>query len=130
LPIEARYQWITAWLDPQGWQNGTLHLLSDTLPVPWSLELSQILLSSAQYYIENCNTSDDKELFRVKRVVASHLRSMAYYLHPDSLETPEASQLRILYNGDLGSELEKFSGILGFRQRMYQAILRNGEPSG
>lgn len=150
LPIETRCQWVTAWLESQEWNEGTLHLLSNTssnilnpssyleilklllntIPVPWSLELSKILLSSTQIYLKACNAQNNHALSQIKWVAAHHLKSLAYSLHPSSLNTLEISQLRLLYADHLETEFEQVLEILRFRQQMHQALFNKKELSG
>ncbi len=122
LPAEFRCQWITSWLDPPCWDHG-IELLLKTLPTPWSLDVSQILLRSVQKYLETFEGESDKEFSQRKRYMAyNHLPSMAICLHPDSLEIPEMTQLCSLHVNDQAFDLEKVLKILQFRQQMYQVL--------
>jgi Family of unknown function (DUF5691) len=130
LPAEFRCQWITAWLNPLYWDH-RIDLLLQTLPAPWGLDISQTLLRSVQKYLEAFEGEPDKEVLRRKRYMAySLLPSMATCLHPDSLETPEMTQLRSLHIGDQAFDLEKTLNILQFRQQMYQVPLIDRASSG
>jgi hypothetical protein len=122
LPVESRCQWIATWLDPPCWDH-QIELLLKTLPAPWSLDVSQLLLRSVQKYLETFEGESDKEFARRKRYIAyNHLPSMADCLHPDSLDTPEIAQLRLLHVSDQAFNLDKVLKILQFRQQMYQVF--------
>jgi hypothetical protein len=118
--LEARLHWIITWLDPQCWNNEILTLFLTTVSAPWSLELSQILLKSAQNCLEIAKAQSDKEFVQGRWRVAHYLKSMANSLHPFSLENSEMSQLCLFYRDERLSDFDELLRILKFRQQMSQ----------
>jgi hypothetical protein len=129
-PAEDRVQWIVTWLDPQCWNNEILSLFLTTVPVPWSLELSQTILSSAQNALEISKSQSDKELAQVKWRVGHYLKPMAYHLHPEWLLTDQAAAMMLFDRDNQTNIFEEVFLTLKFRQQMHQAILVKTDPSG
>lgn len=117
----AQQDWVLQWLQPTVWSGAQLEILS-CLPTPWSLDLSQAVLETAQEFLAATRNPQKKSRSQADWSVAYPLRKMAYFLHPDVIKTG-TDTLESTYPQLQTQDFEPLWKVLRFRQQMRGAIV-------